>query len=359
MVYISTCSTEDIPTIKDVTYSGFSMQHMRDSIVSSVKNFWQCIEVKSNDYKIQEETENINSQREKFLLFIEDSIKQSHEIRKYVSNLQLVIKCLADLSVSDDNFKELESLLEDTKRNLKSAEVLMNQANSVKDELVKIKNDLNKYKNGVQNNPSNIKSTTKDKLDVVEGEIKYSTNAIIAGSAAAGLGALLTVGALALAPFTAGASIAIEAAVVGIIGGSAVASGGAVVAVKEGLNRSNNLVKSDDIKRKLEEEKEILTTTIESMENDLGSIVITVGRLIGYWENQASIISDLLDKVNAARDDGKTNNLLIGAIDKSLRELELDELYAKDFCVSVRGLLAEDQARFSGVCIFKSLFFSI
>ncbi|CAG8692642.1 2644_t:CDS:2, partial [Dentiscutata heterogama] len=344
MVYISTCSTEDNSTIKDVTYSGFSMQHMRDSIISSVKNFWQCIEVKSNDYKIQEETENINSQREKFLLFIEDSIQQSHEIRKYVSNLQLVIKCFVDLPVSDDNFKELESLLDDTNRNLKSAEILMNQANSVKDEVVKIRNNLNKYKNVVQNNPSNIKSKTKDKLDVVEGEINYSTKAMIAGSTAAGIGALLTMASIALAPFTAGASIAIEAAVVGIIGGSAVASGGAVVAVKEGINRTNKLAKSDDIKKKLEEEKEILTTTIENMEKDLE----TIGRLIGYWETQASIISDLLNKVNAARDDGKPNNLLIGAIDKSLRELELDELYAKDFCVAVRGLLAEDQARFKG-----------
>ncbi|CAG8850808.1 14154_t:CDS:2, partial [Racocetra persica] len=78
-------------------------------------------------------------------------------------------------------------------------------------------------------------------------------------------------------------------------------------------------------------EKEILTTVIERMEKDLESIIVTIGRLMGYWETRSAIISDLLDKVNVASDN----------------ELELDELHAKDYCVTIRGLLAEDQAKFN------------
>ncbi|CAG8693649.1 17337_t:CDS:2, partial [Gigaspora rosea] len=340
MVQLSTSLIEDNPTIKDVTYSNFNMQIMRNSIVSSVKNFWQCIEVKSDDYKVKEETKNINSQRKKFRAFIEDSIQHSNEIRKYVSNLQLVIKCFTDQPVSDDTFRELESLSNDIKRNLESAEKLMEQVKSIKDELIKIRNSLNEYKDSIQRDPSNIKSKTKDKLDKVEDKLKSSNKTIVVGSTVGGFGALLTVAAIALAPFTAGASIAIEAAVAGIVVGSAAAGGGTIVAVKEGITRSTKKAKSNDIKEKLEEEKKELTIIIESLE----SIVATIGKLIGYWNLQETIISDLLDKVNAARDNGGPNKLLIGATDKTLKDLESDELYAKDFCVTIRSLLEEDQS---------------
>ncbi|CAG8809665.1 94_t:CDS:2 [Gigaspora margarita] len=342
MVQLSTSSTEDNPSIKDVTYSSFNMQPMRDSIVLSVRNFWQCIEVKSGDYKVKEETKNINSQRKKFLAFIEDSIQHSNEIRKYVSNLQLVIKCFTDQSVSDDNFRELESLSNDINRNLECAEMLMKQVKSIKDELVIIRNSLNEYKYSIQKNPSNIKSKTKDKLDKVEDKIKSSNTTIVAGSTVGVIGAVLTVASIVLAPFTACASIAIEAAVAGIVVGSAVAGGGTAVAVEGGISKLTKKAKSNDIKEKLEEEKKELIIIIESLE----SIVATIGLLIGYWNLQESIISDLLDKVNAARDNGGPNKLLIGATDKTLKDLESDELYAKDFCVTIRSLLEEDQTKF-------------
>ncbi|CAG8634654.1 6031_t:CDS:2 [Cetraspora pellucida] len=343
MVYISTNETEDDPTVKDVTYSGFNMQSMRANLESSIENFWQCIKVKSNDYIVKEETDKINFQREKFLSFIEGSIQQSHEIRKYVSNLQLLIKSFSDQPISDDNHRSLKSLLDDTERNLKSSEKLKDQANMVKDELVDIRNNLNKYKNDVQNDSSNIRSKTKDEFDKVNDEIKSSTTTLAVGSAAAGIGAVLTAVSVALAPFTAGASIAIEAAIFGIIGGSAAIGGGAAVAIKEGMNRPTRWAKSGDIKEKLEQERKDLTVIIDKMEEDLKSIIITIGQLVGYWENQTEIVSDLLDKVNETKTDGKVNNLVVRAIDKSLKELELDELYAKDFCVTIRGLLAKDQ----------------
>ncbi|CAG8830750.1 30881_t:CDS:2, partial [Racocetra persica] len=283
--------TEDDPTIKDVTYSGFNMQNMRNNLETSIENFWQCIKVRSNDYTIKEETEKINTQREEFLKFIENSIQQSHEIRKYVSNLQLLIKSFSDQPISDDDYKNLESLLDDTKRNFKSAEMLRNQANNVLEELVTIRNNLNKYKNDVQNDVSNIRSKTKDELDKVNEEINSSTTTLAVGSAAAGFGAVLTAVAVALAPFTAGASIAIEAAILGIIGGSAAIGGGA-----EGINRPTRRAKSNDIKVKLEEEKNELTVIINRMEEDLKSIIVTIGELVGYWENQSEIVSDLLKK---------------------------------------------------------------
>ncbi|CAG8735064.1 12341_t:CDS:2, partial [Dentiscutata heterogama] len=173
-----------------------------------------------------------------------DSIQQSHEIRKYVSNLRLIIKGFSDQPVSDDDFKELESLLDVTKRNLKSAKSLKDQANNIKDELVNIRNNLYEYKNVVQNDPNKIKSKTKDELDAVEGEIKSSTKAIAAGSAAAGIGTALTVASIVLAPFTAGASIAIEAAIAGIVGGSVAIGSGVGVAIKEGINRPTKKTKS-------------------------------------------------------------------------------------------------------------------
>ncbi|CAG8519804.1 16082_t:CDS:2 [Racocetra fulgida] len=320
---------------------------MRNNLETSIENFWQCIKVKSNDYTIKEETEKINIQREEFLKFIENSIQQSHEIRKYVSNLQLLIKSFSDQTISDDDYKNLESLLDDTKRNLTSAEMLRNQAKNVLDELVTIRNNLNKYKNDVQNDVSNIRSKTKDELDKVNEEINSSSTTLAVGSAAAGIGVLLTAISVALAPFTAGASIAIEAAVLGIIGGSAAIGGGTAVAIKEGINRPTRQAKSNDIKVKLEEEKNELTVIIDRMEEDLKSIIGTIGELVGYWENQSEIVSDLLKKVNETKDSGKVNNLLVRAIDKSLKELELDELYAKDFCVTIRGLLARDQTEFA------------
>ncbi|CAG8683544.1 11804_t:CDS:2, partial [Scutellospora calospora] len=283
----------------------------------------------------------------KFQEFLEDSIQQSHEIRKYVSNLRLVIKCFSEQNVSDDNFQDLESLLEDTQRNLKSSEILMGKANIVKNELVKIRYNLDEYKSDVQSNPKNIKSKTKDELNKIEDEIRSSNRWITAGSATVGGGAVLTAISVALAPFTAGASIAIEAAVVGIIVGAASIGGGAAAAIKEGISKHKNSARSEDVKGKLEEEKSELISIIERMENDLESIVATIGKLIGYWEVQKETISGLLEKVNAASNSGRSSNMIIRAIDQSSKELELDELYAKDFCITIRGLLANDQARFN------------
>ncbi|CAG8758666.1 hypothetical protein C2G38_2253805 [Gigaspora rosea] len=300
MVQLSTSSIKDNPTINDVIYPSFNMQPMKDIIVSSVKNFWQCIEVKSDDYKVKVETKNINSQRKKFLVFIEDYIQHSNEVRKYVSNLQ--------------------------------------QAKSIKNEIVKIRNSLNEYKDSIQRDPSNIKSKTKDKLDKVEDKIKSSNTTIVVGSTVGGIGALLTAAAIVLAPFTGGVSIAIEAAVAGIVVGTAAAGGGTSVAVKEGISRSTKKAKSNDIKEKLEEEKKELTIIIENLE----SIVATIGLLIGYWNLQEAIISDLLDKVNAARDNGGPNKLLIGVTDKTLKDLESDDLYARDFGVTIRSSLERE-----------------
>ncbi|RIB26239.1 hypothetical protein C2G38_2138380 [Gigaspora rosea] len=344
MVHISTSSIED-PTVKDVTYSGFSMQRMRKDLESSIEKFWQCVQVKSNDYKIKEETENINNQREEFLGFIEYSIQQSHEIRKYVSNLQLIIKGFSDLSISDENSNELESLLDDTKRNKQSAEKLRNHANDIKDELVKIRNDLHEYRNDIQNDPNKIKSKTKDDLDAVKYELKSSKTAIAAGTAAASLGTALTVTSIVFAPFTGGTSIAIEAAIAGIVGGTVAIGSGAGVAIKAGIKRPTKKAKRLNIKEKLEEERKELSNIIEQMVENLDSIVITIGYLVGYWETQSSLITSLLEKVTEARNNRKLNKLLIRAIDKCSKELELDELYAKDFCVTIRGLLAKDQTR--------------
>ncbi|CAG8754740.1 9117_t:CDS:2 [Gigaspora margarita] len=311
MVHISSSSIDEDPTVKDVTYSGFSMQRMRKDLESSIEKFWECVQVRSNDYKIKEETENINNQRIEFLGFIEYSIQQSHEIRKYVSNLQLIIKDFSDLSISDENFNELESLLDDTKRNKQSAEKLRNHANNIKDELVKIRNDLHLYRNDIQTDPNKIKSKTKDDLD----------------------------------------AFLLQAAIAGIVGGTVAIGSGAGVAIKAGIKRPTKKAKKLNIKEKLEEEKKDLSNIIEQMVENLDSIVITIGYLVGYWETQSSLITGLLEKVTEAINSRKLNKLLIRVMDKCSKELELDELYAKDFCVTIRGLLAKDQTRSQRVCI--------
>ncbi|CAG8735793.1 14754_t:CDS:2, partial [Gigaspora margarita] len=125
---------------------------------SSLEKFWQCVEVKAEDYVLKYSVNEINTQREKFFNFLEGSIQQSHVIRKYSSKLQLFLNSFLEDSLSiDEYYKELESLLNDTKINLKSAEILQAR---IKD---------------IQHDPEKVKSKSKDKFDKSNAKMKTST----------------------------------------------------------------------------------------------------------------------------------------------------------------------------------------
>ncbi|CAG8682868.1 9093_t:CDS:2 [Dentiscutata erythropus] len=285
MVHISTDFFDGNTSTHDVNYVNFNMKLMRNNLASSLEKFWQCVEVKAEDYVLKNSVNEINIQREEFISFLEESIQQSHVIRSYSSKLQLFLNCFRENSLSiDDYHKELESLLNDTKTNLKSAETLQAHVRNIKNDLVKIGDDLNSYQENIQHDPENVQSKSKDDFDNTKTKMKTS------------------------AFFR---NIGILSGIVGLVAGNvALIIGGASTGIGSEISRKSYLSQ-------------------------------TMGQLIGYWEIQSTTIYDLLDKLNSARNEQNFNNMLIRVIDKTIKDLESDELFSKDFCVSVRALMAK------------------
>ncbi|CAG8718575.1 9445_t:CDS:2, partial [Racocetra fulgida] len=256
MVHISTDPFEgNDSSVYDVNYVSFNMKVMRDSLISSLEKFWQCIEIKADDYVLKNNIENINAQREEFFGFLEGSVQQSHEVRSYSSKLRLFINSFREDSFSNDEY--FKELLNDTKKNLKSAETLQAQVRRIKNELVRI-GDLNKYQEDIQHDPENVKSKCKDDFDKTQYWMKMF-----------GL-------TLCASPLVAGVGLADGSGVVFLAGAG----------------------------------------------NPIKSII------------QSTTISDLSTKLNEVKDEQNYNKLLIRVIDKTIKDLESDELFSKEFCVT-------------------------
>ncbi|CAG8454692.1 12724_t:CDS:2 [Dentiscutata heterogama] len=317
MVHISTDFSEyDNSSAHDVNYVNFNMKLMRNNLASSLEKFWQCVEVKAEDYMLKNSVNEINIQREEFISFLEGSIQQSHVIRGYSSKLQLFLNCFRENSLSIDEYhKELESLLNDTKTNLKSAEMLQAQVRKIKNELVKIGDDINSYQENIQHDPENVQSKSKDDFDKTKTKMKTS------------------------AFFR---NVGILSGIVGLVAGNvALIIGGASTGIGSEISRKNYLSQSNDIRKQLVKESDELITYIDIVATNFESIKTAMGQLIGYWEIQSTTIYDLLDKLNSARNEQNFNNMLMRVIDKTIKDLESDELFSKDFCVSVRALMAK------------------
>ncbi|CAG8490666.1 8092_t:CDS:2 [Racocetra persica] len=322
MVHISTDPFEgNDSSVYDVNYVSFNMKVMRDSLISSLEKFWQCIKIKADDYVLKNNIENINAQREEFFGFLEGSVQQSHEIRNYSLKLRLFINSFREDSFSNDEyFKELESLLDDTKKNLKSAETLQAQVRRIKNELVRIGEDLNKYQEDIQRDPENVKSKCKDNFDKTQywmkmfGLTRYASPLVGAG--------------------------------VGLAAGSVVVFlAGAGVGLSSEVFRRKYSSQNDEERRQLEEQRDELITNIDIVLANFESLSMAIAQLIVYWEIQSTTISVLSTKLNEVKDEQNHNKLLIRVIDKTIKDLESDELFSKDFCVAVRVLMARYELR--------------
>ncbi|CAG8495720.1 19034_t:CDS:2 [Cetraspora pellucida] len=321
MVHISTnLFEENGPSVYDVNYVSFNMEAMRDVLISSLENFWKCIEVNADDYVFKNNIKDINVQRKEFFRFLEGSVQQSHEIRRYSSKLRIFINCFHEDSFSNDEyFKELDSLLNDTKKNLESAEKLQAQIREIKNELVRIGEDINIYKEDIQHDLENVKSRCKDDLDKTKCRMNISGFIRNVSLALGGLGVVSGV------IFLAGA--------------------GAVLGLASEHCRRRYLSQCDENRRQLENQRDELITNIAIVLSNFESLNMAIAQLIGYWEIQSTTISDLSNKLNKVKDEQNYNKLLIRVIDKNITDLESDELFSKNFCITIRTLMTRYESR--------------
>ncbi|CAG8511631.1 769_t:CDS:2 [Scutellospora calospora] len=365
---------------KTVNYKSSKIQLMKDGLIFTFENFWQCVNVKTDDYVLKDVANKINVQRKKFFNFVEDSIQQSYKIRRYLSNFQLVIECSADDSLSKDEYvKELESLLDESKRNLKSAEMLNKQAEEIIDELININSELYKYKEDIQSNTENIKSENGDKFNKTKSNMKFSTFLRNCGVAV-----FIGAGALALAPYTGGASVVIgsELAEGLFVGSTILGTEAAIFAVAGEVSRQECSSKIDKLREQLEKEKVELSTNIDKLIEGLKLIVDTAAMLMVYWKTQSDdYLVYLLNKANEAKEqqtiesngniDGngqvgdssstgsnvKTpenkplfrNKPVVRGINKCLKEMEVDELYTKEFSMEIGVQMVKYEMMFNRI----------
>ncbi|CAG8528668.1 9862_t:CDS:2, partial [Cetraspora pellucida] len=247
------------------------------------------------------------------------SVQQSHEIRRYSSKLRIFINCFREDSFSNDvYFKELESLSNDTKNNLESAGILQAQIRAIKNELIRIGEDLNGYKEGIQRDPENVRSKCKDDLDTS----KYWTD---------------------IFGVTRNTSLALGVGLAAVSGVAFLA--GAAGGLASEYFRRRYSSQSDENRRRLENQRDELINNIVIVLANFESLNMAIAQLIGYWEIQSTTISDLSNKLNEVKDEQNYNKLLIRVIDKTIRDLESDELFSKNFCITIRTLMAKYESR--------------
>ncbi|CAG8815148.1 20600_t:CDS:2, partial [Gigaspora rosea] len=130
--------------------------------------------------------------------------------------------------------------------------------------------------------------------------------------------------------------------IIGLISGNmGLLMGGAGAGIGGEISRKNYASQSNVIRKNLVKERNELVSNIDIVATNFESIKTAIGQLIGYWEIQSTTISDLLNKLNSARNEQNFNKMLIRVIDKTIKDLESDELFSKEFCISIRTLMAK------------------
>jgi hypothetical protein len=179
------------------------MIELRREVVQSIDYFSKIskVKVKDNDF-IQEKINQISKQRKEFQNFAESSVSHGLKMCNYARDLVGYF--------GNDNYNVLLKLLRPSLSDIEKCKLdassLKEQLDGIKDSLCKIAKEISEYEE-YEAKITEERGSLPDKIDkVTESALSYANGRIIT--------ALIGTTAVAVAPFTSGASLGVAGAII-------------------------------------------------------------------------------------------------------------------------------------------------
>ncbi|CAG8454364.1 7694_t:CDS:2 [Dentiscutata heterogama] len=271
------------------------MLALGEAMTTTIKRFSSCKKIRVKNNEISKMLEEINQQRLKFRDFASDSVKQSSKLARFAEEVVIFAECCNDAEFSkDDLLNMLRLRLSDARKNKENSEILQLKIRHIRDDLTDVTDKLVQYATDIKNCHRIIDSDVGKKLSEKEAtQEKYNASSK-ANIALAILGALT---ALAASPFTGGTTAlaavctsVFDAGIFTATAGTAIAGGTKLLAHSEGAA-------IDSLNKKLLSERDHLTNSIETLNNDLILIIKTCRKFITFWEEQIDAINSIIEKL--------------------------------------------------------------
>ncbi|CAG8783226.1 13989_t:CDS:2, partial [Racocetra fulgida] len=261
-----------------------------EAMTSIIKRFSNCRKLQIKNDEISKVLEEINRQRLNFRDFASESVKQSSKLARFAEEVVIFAECCNDVGFSKEDLLGLLRLrLSDARKNKENSEILQLKIRHIRDDLTDVTDKLVQYATNIKQCHRNIGSDIGKELSEKEA-IQEKYNASSKANFAIAIIGVLT--ALAASPFT-GGTTALAAVCTSVVdAGIFTATAG-----------------TESLNKKLLSERDQLTNCIETLNNDLISIIKTCRKFITFWEEQIDAINSIIEKLEPLNNQEALRNI--------------------------------------------------
>ncbi|CAI2165052.1 6355_t:CDS:2 [Funneliformis geosporum] len=271
----------------------------------------------------------ISEERSKFRDFAEQSIKHSLVMRNHSSDLITFAECCEDESVNDFELLELlRSSLECSKLNKEKTISLKEQLEGIGTRLGLVSNEILIHNENLMEEQENLSKKISEADKVTDNAMSVSKSSAMA----AGVG---IVAAVAAAPFTGGASLAVPVAEAIVWIGMTTILGSAVAATVSTTVAGVSSIRSTFLNSNYH-----LKNTLPEMKKNLDNIIEMISRYESYWESQITEIDDIIEKMERYKNGRQMVKTISRAISDKAKAIHKD---SNDYSVCLRKAVNADK----------------